>query len=263
MVSMAPGTTLGFATGNFTLTNNFQISGDPSFVPPTGTTQTIAGVISDGGAPGVVEMNGAGTLVFSGANTYSGGTVINSGTLQLSGAGTLGAASGATTINAGATLDLGTTTQIQNGGLTLAGGTIQNGTLSSSTGFILQSGSASAVLSGSGGVTKTTTGTVSLTGAKTYSGGTVLNSGTLQLSGAGTLGVTSSATTINAGATLDLGDHDSYPEWRPDACRRHHPKRHVVVKQWVCASVRNCECRPVWPKWGDQDHVRYSQPHGR
>jgi autotransporter-associated beta strand protein len=197
LVSMATGTTLGFATSNFTLTNNFQIAGNASFVPPTGTTQTIAGVISDGGTPGVLQVNGAGTLVVSGVNTYSGGTALDSGTLQLSGVGTLGAASGATTVNGG-TLDLGTTTQIQNGGVTLAGGTIQNGILSSSNGFALQSGSASAVLSGAGGVTKTTSGMVSLTGANTYTGATNVNAGTLSVDGS----IASSAVTVNAGGTL-------------------------------------------------------------
>jgi autotransporter-associated beta strand protein len=85
-VSLAPGTTLSFMSGsNFTLTNNFQISGDPNFTPPSGTTQTISGVIADGATPGFLDMLGPGTLVLSGANTYSGGTTISAGTLDVTG----------------------------------------------------------------------------------------------------------------------------------------------------------------------------------
>ncbi len=75
-LSMAAGTTLSF-DGDYTITNNITITGDPIFTPPSGHTDTIAGVISDGGGtPGVVEMNGAGTLVLTGTNTYTGGTTV-------------------------------------------------------------------------------------------------------------------------------------------------------------------------------------------
>ncbi len=184
---MILGTTTQIQNGGLTLAGgtiqNGTLSSSTGFILQSGSASAVLS-----GSGGVTKTT-TGTVSLTGANTYSGGTVLNSGTLQLSGAGTLGVTSGATTINAGATLDLGTTTQIQNGGVTLAGGTIQNGTLSSSNGFALQSGIASAVLSGPSGVTKITSGTVSLTGANTYSGGTFINSGTLQLSGAGTLGV--------------------------------------------------------------------------
>jgi autotransporter-associated beta strand protein len=63
-LSMAAGTTLSFVAGsNFTISNAIQVTGDPSFAPPSGTVQTIPGVISDGTSPGTVEMVGAGTLV--------------------------------------------------------------------------------------------------------------------------------------------------------------------------------------------------------
>jgi autotransporter-associated beta strand protein len=80
--------------------------------------------------------NGTGRLTLTGANTYSGGTTVTAGALQLSGSGTLGATTAMTTVKTGGTLDLGTTTQTQ-AAVSLAGGTLQNGSLNapiSSTG---------------------------------------------------------------------------------------------------------------------------------
>ena len=56
-------------------------------------TMTVSAALS--GEGGIVK-NGAGTLVLTGANTYSGGTVLNAGTLQASSLG-----SGDVTVNAG------------------------------------------------------------------------------------------------------------------------------------------------------------------
>ena len=83
---MAAGTTLSFlSSGNFTISNNITISGDPDYTPPANTTQTISGVIADGVSPGTVNMNGAGTLVLDATNTYTGPTDVNSGTLEVDG----------------------------------------------------------------------------------------------------------------------------------------------------------------------------------
>jgi len=61
-VSLAAGTTLSFLnSANFTIANAIHISGDPNFTPPSGTTQTISGVISNGSSPGKLDMNGPGT----------------------------------------------------------------------------------------------------------------------------------------------------------------------------------------------------------
>ncbi len=155
---------------------------------------------------------GAGTLVLSGANTYSGGTTINAGTLMLSGTGTLGATSGALTINGGI-LDLDGTSQGV-GNLTGTGGTILNNMTGTSVTLTIGNGNGTGgdyfgVIadhsSGTGTValTKTGTGTITLSGANTYSGGTTINAGTLMLAGTGTLGVTSGALTLNGGI-LDL-----------------------------------------------------------
>ncbi|MEG0724390.1 MAG: autotransporter-associated beta strand repeat-containing protein, partial [Akkermansia sp.] len=69
-----------------------------------GYTVTLSGVISEAAnKPGALIKNGAGTLVLSGANTYSGGTAVNAGTLQISNSSALG--TGMTTIASGATLE--------------------------------------------------------------------------------------------------------------------------------------------------------------
>ena len=91
----------------------------------------------------------------------------------------------------GGILDLGGTTQTQNGGVRLTNGAIQNGALSSSGTFGLQSGMVSATLAGSGGLSKTTVGTAILTGTSTYTGGTTIAAGTLQLGNGGTSGLIS------------------------------------------------------------------------
>jgi autotransporter-associated beta strand protein len=101
-LAMAPGTTLSFlGTGNFTIANKITISGDPNFAPPAGTTQTISGVIANGGSPGTLTMNGAGTLVLSAIETYTGPTTVTSGTLDVTGSI---ASSSSVTVANGATL---------------------------------------------------------------------------------------------------------------------------------------------------------------
>jgi autotransporter-associated beta strand protein len=59
-------------------------------------------------------------------------------------------------------------------------------------------------VTGTGSVTKNGSGTVTIGTVNSYTGGTLLNSGTLALTGSGTLGGASAAVTV-AGGTLDLG----------------------------------------------------------
>ncbi|HEY5063934.1 MAG TPA: autotransporter domain-containing protein [Xanthobacteraceae bacterium] len=100
-LAMAAGTTLSFLNSNFTIANHITIAGDPNFTPPSGTTQTLSGVIADGSSPGTLNMNGAGTLVLSATNTYTGPTNVDSGTLEITGSI---ASSTLTTVEAGGTL---------------------------------------------------------------------------------------------------------------------------------------------------------------
>ncbi|WP_181172814.1 autotransporter-associated beta strand repeat-containing protein [Mesorhizobium sp. B2-1-5] len=70
-------------------------------VAPSATTLTLSGVATGAGA---LTKNGAGTLVLSGANNYTGGTVVSAGTLRAGSTGAFG--TGLMTVNSGGTLDL-------------------------------------------------------------------------------------------------------------------------------------------------------------
>ncbi len=156
-----------------------------------GNNDVLSGNI--GGVGGLTKI-GAGILTLSGANLYSGGTTIDTGTLALSGLGTLGATSKTTTINTGATLDLGGTTQTQ-AAVNLAGGTLQNGALNAvinATGGIIDN------IGGTASITATA-GTTLIEGTDSYSGATNISGGTLDV--LGTITGTSSVT-IGAGGTL-------------------------------------------------------------
>ncbi len=196
----------GFANGSF-------VGLDPTNA--IGGTFTYGSIIADSNSGanmlGLTKL-GTGTLILSGANTYSGGTNINAGTLMLSGSGTLGATSGALAINGGI-LDLNGTSQGV-GNLTGSGGTILNDAFGTNVTLTIGNGNGTGgnyfgVIadhsSGTGTValTKTGTGTITLSGTNTYSGGTTISAGTLMMSGLGTLGSTSGALTVNGGI-LDL-----------------------------------------------------------
>ncbi|MGJ5087008.1 MULTISPECIES: autotransporter domain-containing protein [unclassified Bradyrhizobium] len=204
-LNMANGTSLSFAnTADFAIGNAIQLTGSGHFAAPAGTTQTIQGTISDGGSAGTVVFDGVGTMVLAAANAYTGGTVVNAGTLRLSGSGTLGAASGSTTV-AGGILDLGGTTQTQNGGFFLTGGLVRNGVIASNTDFVVQSGTANLDLSGAGGLTKTGSGTFVLAGTASYTGATNINGGVFQVDGALT---GTSAVNLNSGMITGTGTID-------------------------------------------------------
>ena len=150
-------------------------------------------------------FSGLGTATLEGANGYTGGTTVSGGTVDVTAAGALGATTGSLTVSGGI-LDLGGTTQTQNGGATLVSGTIQNGTLSSTGTFGLQSGTVSATLAGTGGLSKTTAGTVILTGTSTYTGGTTIAAGTLQLGNGGTSGLISGNAINDGTLAFDRSD---------------------------------------------------------
>ena len=120
-----------------------------------------------------LTKSGTGILTLTGTNSYSGATNVAAGTLEIGGAGQLGSGTYAGTITNNATLLVNSTA-----------GQALNGTIS-----------------GTGTLTKSNSGTLTLGVANTYSGGTTITAGTVTLGTATSLG---SAGLTMTGGTLDM-----------------------------------------------------------
>ncbi len=211
-IRVAGGATLGLnvgSSGEFLAADLANVLTNANFAAGStlglNTTAAVTVAASLNGGFGLSKY-GTGTLTLSAANSYSGSTSVTAGTLALSTSGTLGAGSGALTVDATATgsavVSLGTTNQTVGVVSLLNGGQITGAGILTGSAFNVENGSISAKLAGATAVlTKANTGTVTLSGANTYGGGTVVNNGTLTLSIAGALGSTSGALTVDASAT--------------------------------------------------------------
>lgn len=109
--------TPGFLTlngGTLVSTNTFALSSNRgigigtaggTISPQSATTLTYGGVIADSGGPGALTMGGAGTLILTGTNTYTGGTTVNGGgVLQVGNGGTGTTGVGAVSVSTGSTI---------------------------------------------------------------------------------------------------------------------------------------------------------------
>ncbi|MEO6274356.1 MAG: autotransporter-associated beta strand repeat-containing protein, partial [Rhodoferax sp.] len=147
------------------------IANDGSLQYSSSVNQTFTGAISGVGS---LVKDGTGTVVLTGANTYTGDTTIATGILQVAGAGTLG------------------------GGLYI-GKITNNGALqySSSADQLLVG-----AISGSGSLLKNGSGKLTLISTNSYLGDTTIGPGTLRIAGAGSLGNGAYAGSIVNNGTL-------------------------------------------------------------
>lgn len=176
----------------------------------TGDRSTNGTIIQDGAGKIQVIKTGANNQTLNGVNTYTGGTRIDQGTLTLGNATNTLANTGAVNVNGG-TLALGNNNDTV-GAVTLTSGSITgtgnatNGILTGSgSDYDVRSGSVSAALAGSIGLTKTTAGTVTLSGNNTYTGTTTISDGVLSVGTSANLGGAASALNLDGGTLQVTG----------------------------------------------------------
>ena len=201
-------------SGNNTLTTNFAIDGDSTIGVDADTLTVSSSLYTDlGTLPGITKV-GAGTLVFSGGNSYTGSTIVSVGTLVAANATALGTVGVGTTVSSGATLDVQANVGSEAVGIT-GTGVGSNGALVTSAGtgtvggLVTLAGNAriggagslnlTGGLAGAFTATKVGAGTTNLSGAQSYSTLTT-SGGTTNVSGAFTGGTS----TVNANATTNF-----------------------------------------------------------
>ena len=179
-----------------------------------GETFNVSGPIGDGSNGFGVTKTGAGVLLLTSGNTYTGATTITQGTLVLGSSGSIVPSSAVSSTASGATFDISGT------GGQVTGVSQRLDSLSGVSGSIVDLGGQTLTLSigsgsqtvnstindgglggGTGGVlAKQGNGTLTLTAANTYTGGTRLRSGTITVGNDSALG--SGTLTMTTGTTL-------------------------------------------------------------
>lgn len=209
-------------SGPVTLSDDITITSANPDGSSVARPSTFSGIISGSRSLTFNEgSNPIGTIILSGANSYSGGTTLNAGTLGVGHDKAFG--TGKLTINGGALQPVGGTRTLNNpielnADLTLVRSLDYSGGISLGKNVTLTSANAEArpasrvTLSGSITGSKSVTfreganptGMIILSGANTWSEGTTLNSGTIGVGSNKPFG--SGRLTINGGALASIGD---------------------------------------------------------
>ncbi len=166
------------STGSSSITGSITLAGASS-IGGAGNI-TLGGAINDGGYGFGLSKVGAGTVILTAANTYTGGTTIGvgAGTLQIGAGGTTGS---------------------------LAGNIVDNASVVfNRTDSFLFSGA----ISGAGTVNQAGTGTLILD--NTISSAVTISAGTLQIGNGGTTGAVTGNITDNANLVFNRSDNLTY-----------------------------------------------------
>jgi autotransporter-associated beta strand protein len=184
--------TSGEAAKTLVLNDNYNLSGGTlnvatgSISVASGKTATVSSVLT--GTAGL-SKSGAGTLVLTGSNSYSGGTTINDGTLRVVADSNLGASGGGITFNGGTLNPITGLSTSRAVTISSSGGSVDNGSGITTT--------LTGAIAGSAGntLTKTGNGTLLLTqpsprsgASSSWLGNITVSGGTLKVGNGGSTG---------------------------------------------------------------------------
>ncbi|MES2920381.1 MAG: autotransporter-associated beta strand repeat-containing protein [Verrucomicrobiota bacterium] len=221
-IDYASSSTFGTTTtGDLKFTGNLRLGGVQKGLTINNSVTEFSGLVSDSAGTNSVTKDGAGTLIFSGTNTYVRPITVNAGTMKFAktvsfyGNVVNTANAAKLTVNSGATgaFNIGGTGEFSEANIiTILGAS--NGSVGFKTGaklgldttggnFGYTANLANPTGSTSLGLTKLGTNTLTLTGTNTYTGNTTISGGSLEIGGVGTLGNGTYAGNIsNAGTFL-------------------------------------------------------------
>lgn len=166
------GTTLQ-TTGSFSAARDFNLSASGGTMDVTTGQISLSGIISGSGQ---FQKMGNGSLILTGANTFSGGTLITGGEIAIPTPSQLGVVTTNVTLSSGTMR--ATDTYMNTHPIVISGA----GTVSVDTGFTMTHPLG---ISGAGLFTKSGGGTMLLSVPATHAGNTLITSGTLQFGSGG------------------------------------------------------------------------------